>query len=193
MITLCGQYAAGGRVLGALAIGLVLADNLVFAQAARPLILWQTLHAGMTKEEVKAAQPEKLIRLGPGCSGVLAFSYTEKRLSKVVIDSSLGNDENAQCGALVLKSLASKYGKPIEDTETKEARYCGSPYARGLQGALVRLCLQDGGNLPIIKHAIRWENDGLEVFFAFTEGEGSVWKVTYRAASAASATAAGKL
>lgn len=164
------------------------------AVAEEPLVLWQNLHVGMTKAEVKAAQPVRAIALSPGCGGTLSFTYKDGRLTEVVMENGVGDDGTRQCGVVIHKSLFEKYGQPESDQTQTVEHDCGDVYAKGLLGALARACADSGGNNPTHQEVTIWEAGGVEVAFTGQLDDGNkAWTLHYRASPIAAPSAASKL
>jgi hypothetical protein len=134
--------------------------------------LWGPLRSGMTKTEVKAAQPSKLVKLSDTCSGLLGYQYADGKLSQVVMTSDFEGMEK-QCNVLVSKVLAAKYGDDAKENRSVIQGNCGCC------GKVAQLCSLMGGDTPVIYVTFDWVVDGVDITFKIQQGSPD-WSVTYR-------------
>ena len=81
---------------------------LMMVAATEAPVLWGNLHAGMTKAEVRAAQPTVVVPIAQDCRGRLFYTYKSGQLVAVEMD---GLNPSQECRLIVAKSLSSKYGE----------------------------------------------------------------------------------
>ena len=155
----------------------VLGSSIADAQSTTDLgvVLWGSLKAGMTKDDVKKVQPSKKVTLNDHCSAELSYGFEAKRLNAVAMISSSGAP--ADCTVLLLKSLMTKYGdKPFESSSFTQGN-CGG-YGSALAANLAQLCRAMGGE-KLVEHSYYiWQRDGVIVRAEVTDKDTS-WNVIY--------------
>ncbi|SLK12992.1 hypothetical protein SAMN06295987_1241 [Novosphingobium mathurense] len=153
------------------------------------------MRVGMTKAEVKALYPKRLVPLSEGCHAVVSTEYGTKGLTRVNLEWSIRDDSTKKCGEMVTNTLLEKYGEPSASEREIKENDCGSQYASGLAGKLAALCKSMGGEGPEYFQYHRWLIDGIEITIKVdAKADDPHWWAVYRPIEGTSSTeAAAKL
>lgn len=144
------------------------------AQAADPapspsLPLWGALRSGMTKDEVKAAQPSTTVPISASCDGWLEYTYERKRLKSLKMTGSPSSTK--ECVVLAEKTLLAKYGSNPARASQYVSGYCG-------YGKIGNLCRAVGADAPVKRSVAAWIKDGVRISFYYNDSDGD-WTVVY--------------
>lgn len=141
------------------------------AIANDPIVLWGSLTAGMTKAEVKAAQPSNIVLLSEQCTATLSATYEGGKLKSVNLIARSGAAN--ECMTIIVKSLLAKYGiDPIENVRYEQGD-CG-PYNKW-----GNLCRALGGEKTIKYKTLDWVKDDLHITCEMTDQ--GTWGIRYAA------------
>jgi hypothetical protein len=144
-------------------------------------LLWNNVHAGISKADFKALWPKRTTPLGDGCFADVGAEFSRGRLETVTLEWS-AKDTSKRCGDVVSRSLHSKYGEPVALASDVEVGDCGNSYAGGLAGALAGLCEGLGGEDPKTSKYYRWVADGVEITLKRSADNEWQWSIKYRPA-----------
>jgi hypothetical protein len=149
-------------------VGLALCG--VEAQEPKGQILWGKLRAGMSKAEVKAAQPSKVEKISDQCSVNLSFDFEGQSLRRVGMDPTASSSD--ECRNIALKSLAAKYGdNPIQQEELIRGN-CGG------YNKIAQLCRAMGGENIVTHTYFTWSTGGTKIQAEITDTD-SRWTIVY--------------
>lgn len=89
---------------------LISALLLAVAAPAQPVMLWNGLQAGMSKAEVKAAQPKRTVDIGSRCMATFVPRFDDGKLDRIHVENAGQYDREIDCQEMVRANLTAKYG-----------------------------------------------------------------------------------
>lgn len=155
-------------------------------------MIWNDLHADMTKAEVKSLYPKNSTELGEGCYADINPRYNKGKLDQVNLEWST-KDDNQRCADVVYATLSAKYGQPALNETQIKANDCGNGNAGGIAGAMAGICEAMGGGEPDHYTFHRWFHDEIEITLKRDSENDYQWWLVYRPQVMPSKAAAAKL
>lgn len=114
---------------------------------AQPIVLWQDLTVGMSKDEVRARHPTKKVSLAEGCEAAIrpTFGRDGKLVAvtlaygKEFVFNARAQEETRQCVKVVRDSLEARYGSPSGSDREPRRRLEGDTQTARTSNAITEL------------------------------------------------------